>query len=308
MWGTFILDIYRANERKEVADALIGLCDPQDGYGFASGGIYCYWDPDSRRVLYVGRAGNLHARFMQHNGLMGSSAKGNKREQIAAHFAANETLGFSILVRSPLSQGVIATHLTGIEDDLARYEMKANSREVEGEISDAEGAAIRSEAIRQDRLPAWNKIGGSEPVWLPRMTERVDTGDLFTGTVDCLLQARLDLRPLWEDATATRYEEQLHAARIEAVKRTMLENEQLSDEHILRAIDWVAKQQLAYLNPSYEKDVARIREDRYLLKRAAAVIAEPEPLRANQREAWTRGKPIPEGPPPPPLRGEPMLD
>jgi hypothetical protein len=66
MWGTVVLEIYGPSEREAVVEALAGLCDPMNGYGFASGGIYCFWDPATRSVLYIGRSANLTKRFREH--------------------------------------------------------------------------------------------------------------------------------------------------------------------------------------------------------------------------------------------------
>lgn len=40
MFGTVILDAYSPDETKELADAIDDLCCPNDGYGWASAGIY----------------------------------------------------------------------------------------------------------------------------------------------------------------------------------------------------------------------------------------------------------------------------
>ena len=51
MFGTVIIDAYRKEEALEMADAIADLCSPTDNYGWASAGIYCFWD--SRYLLHL---------------------------------------------------------------------------------------------------------------------------------------------------------------------------------------------------------------------------------------------------------------
>ena len=44
MFGTVIIDAYRKDEAMEMANAIDDLCSPNDTYGWASAGIYCFWD------------------------------------------------------------------------------------------------------------------------------------------------------------------------------------------------------------------------------------------------------------------------
>ena len=62
MFGTVILDAYTKDETKELADAINDLCCPNDNYGWASAGIYCFWDYYTREVLYIGLARDLYVR------------------------------------------------------------------------------------------------------------------------------------------------------------------------------------------------------------------------------------------------------
>ena len=81
MFGTVIIDAYRKEEALEMADAIDDLCSPTDNYGWASAGIYCFWDYYAEAVLYIGLAGDLAERFKQHNGILpikeGSKQKTN---------------------------------------------------------------------------------------------------------------------------------------------------------------------------------------------------------------------------------------
>ena len=106
MFGTVIMDAYRQSETEELAVAIDDLCNPNDSYGWASAGIYCFWDYYAEEVLYLGLAGDLAERFKQHNGIL-PLKQGSKQAYIEKYFSCNETLGFSIFVQSPLSQPLV---------------------------------------------------------------------------------------------------------------------------------------------------------------------------------------------------------
>ena len=106
MFGTVIIDAYRENEKQQMADAIDDLCCPNDNYGWASAGIYCFWDYYTHEVLYIGLAGDLAESFMQHNGLLHVES-GSKEKQINEYFKSHELLGYSIFVQSPLSQPLV---------------------------------------------------------------------------------------------------------------------------------------------------------------------------------------------------------
>ena len=106
MFGTVIIDAYRKEEALEMADAIDDLCSPTDNYGWASAGIYCFWDYYAEAVLYIGLAGDLAERFKQHNGIL-PIKEGSKQKQIEDYFSRNERLGYTIFVQSPLSQPLV---------------------------------------------------------------------------------------------------------------------------------------------------------------------------------------------------------
>ena len=84
-------------EALEMADAIDDLCSPTDNYGWASAGIYCFWDYYAEAVLYIGLAGDLAERFKQHNGIL-PIKEGSKQKQIEDYFSRNERLGYTIFV------------------------------------------------------------------------------------------------------------------------------------------------------------------------------------------------------------------
>ena len=59
MLGTIILQSYRKEEIKKVAESLNELCHPNENYGWASAGVYAYWNYRTHEVLYIGLASDL---------------------------------------------------------------------------------------------------------------------------------------------------------------------------------------------------------------------------------------------------------
>ena len=107
MFGTVIIDAYTKNEAEQLAIAIDNLCNPTDSYGWASAGIYSFWDYNTHEVLYIGLASDLAERFKQHNGLLDMSEDGCKRRQIEEYFGTHEKLGYTIFLQSPLSQPMV---------------------------------------------------------------------------------------------------------------------------------------------------------------------------------------------------------
>jgi hypothetical protein len=300
MWGTFVLDAYGWEQRRAMQEALEEIASPRDTYGFASGGIYCFWDVNTREVLYIGKAVDLPDRFATHNGLSGNR-RGSKYDKVQAHFATADTLGLSIMVRSASSQTNVARLRHQLETDFGPMDDEVwESRvdrpaEAEEEIADAEGIGLRSHRLGNDRLPPWNRIEGRVNAWGAAMTRADSTSDLMTGTVDSLLQSRRTITELAADPTAAQYEAVvLQLARSHAVARSILDNAQCSDYQIIQALDG--------LNDPYSSaDRERIRTDGYLVERCR-LTAEPPPVVAELRRAWTDGEPLPEWTPAPTLR------
>jgi hypothetical protein len=299
MWGTFILDSYRWERRRELQQAIEEIASSRDSYGFASGGVYCYWEIDTRRVLYVGRAVDLPERFAQHNGLRGSR-KGTKYQQIVEHFNRADELGFTMLVRAPNAQTNVARLRKQVQADFGpisdeEWDDEGDvADEREREIAHAEGIALRSHLLAHGRVPPWNEMGGELGAWGESMNRPDHSAELNTGAVDVLLQARRTTRELANDTTATQFESVLQLARSDAVVRASLANEQLSDFQIIAALDAIA-------DGFFAADRDRIRESGYLTTRCRlASDATPQVLAL--REAWTSGTELPKWMSSPPLR------
>ena len=72
---------------------------PEDIYGWASAGIYCFWDIQTRQPLYIGLAVDLGSHFQQHNGLKQCDPRGCKLQRIQQYFSEYEAIGYSVLVQ-----------------------------------------------------------------------------------------------------------------------------------------------------------------------------------------------------------------
>lgn len=171
--ATIILNHYTVGSTGELADAIEDVCSPADNLGFASSGIYTFWNVTTHEILYIGLAVDLGLRFKQHNGLAGCPDNSSKREQIAAHFAANEKLGYTVLVQSPMSQAMCAGREKAIpgELELAVEEFGYLDAEEVREVINTplvnglrwvEGALIRGFEREYGRRPAWNRNSGAQ--------------------------------------------------------------------------------------------------------------------------------------------------
>lgn len=161
LYGTIVNEAYSKNEIGEMVLALDKVCNRKDYYSFHSIGVYFFWNYETKEILYIGLTDNILRRFKQHNGLIGSSSKGNKRKEISEYFKKNERLGYTLLLRSPIEE------LS--EDELYNiYGRKLNLAVTldqlkglkEKELPIIESALIEEYKHHNERIPLWNKIGG----------------------------------------------------------------------------------------------------------------------------------------------------
>jgi hypothetical protein len=190
-WGTMFLDLYTVDDRREIHEALEELCSPLDNMYFASAGVYIYWAPQTREVLYIGLARDLPERFTHHNGLTKYLPSACKWRQIQDYFRTEDLLGFSVVVQSPLSQPLthrLRTSLGPGSPELEFYELLASEPEYEA-LRELEGRLLKSHLLRHERLPRWNSIGGSR-----KAAAAVGRAD---DTLDVLTASAI---PLWRRA------------------------------------------------------------------------------------------------------------
>jgi hypothetical protein len=215
MLGTIILDAYSVAEREDIARALDEICSPLDNYGWASAGVYSFWDPSDRSILYIGLSVDLPQRFREHNGLVGATASGNKRKEIDAYFENAKYLGFSILVQSPMAQPLSSRALlpfgvdaSGIKE--AYEELVDHGREG---IRRAEGIWLEAHRQTFGSIPPWNEIGGLADARVDITPTTSLAFEVMTARKDSLIAARHTLREIADDETIEGIEEFLHGAR-----------------------------------------------------------------------------------------------
>tara|TARA_B100000965_G_scaffold404731_2_gene436385 strand:- start:530 stop:1294 length:765 start_codon:yes stop_codon:yes gene_type:complete len=210
---TYIRDSYRNEEASELADAIDDIASPIDQNGWASAGIYCFWDTSNNEVLYIGLAVNLSSRFRQHNGLISCPEKGCKRELINRWFESNEELGYSILVQSKLSQPAISNNTKEDINDEFKKKYPQLFYGIEA-IQFSEGLLIEAENILNSSLPPWNRIGGSKSGALKASNDNVYLSKLFTNEITDLYVAMRTIRQISSNPTFEAYELYLHGVRL----------------------------------------------------------------------------------------------
>jgi hypothetical protein len=215
MFGTIIMDKFRKDDVKEIAGALDELCSPNDNYGWASAGIYSFWNYHTKEVLYIGLAIDLTERFKQHTGLIKMDPKGCKVKQIEKYFQQYNQLGYAIFVQSPLSQPVTSKNKETIGPKSKAFDiMDATTDRVKEDIRRVEGIMLETYRIKNGDLPPWNKVHGST-VGQKKATEgNYEIIKSFTLDTSSLIASRYTLRELAENPTFERYENFMHAIRM----------------------------------------------------------------------------------------------
>lgn len=215
MFGTIIQDAYTESEKEEIAYVLNDICNPNDYSGWASAGIYCFWDYETREVLYIGLARDFSERFKQHNGLVSCNPKSCKIEYINDYFSKNEKLGYSIFVQSPLHQPIT---IKNIFDLFCKDSQTVNIRDFEDEpvkqdYKIVEGILIEAYKKTYNKIPIWNRISGSKEGQLASSIDNYEIIKVFTSMNPSPLLARYTIREISNNPTYERYETFLHAAR-----------------------------------------------------------------------------------------------
>jgi hypothetical protein len=232
MWGTLMLDVFRQADAADVRDALETVLGPMSGTSWSTGGVYVFWNPDTRMPLYIGITGDFPVRFAQHAGLRSCPASGCKREQIRSYFRdVHSEIGYTIFATSNLSQ--ISTTRKRPPLELNDRELIETSEEFSkqalDEVRALEGRLIADYKARWDALPPWN----TSPGRIPSTTSLGDITMAFAlGLYDTLLQARGTIREVATTDLWNWFEEELHGARIISVARSVLEGHPCFDEMV----------------------------------------------------------------------------
>lgn len=216
--------------------------------GFHRSGIYCFWDPDTSDILYLGLATTLSERFAQHTALSDRSARGNKRKQIKEWFESHDRLGYSILIQSAFVEG-----------------FSDGGDTPQSIVATGEGQLIDAYVKQFGTLPLWNRIGGSVDgaAWSGPLTPGYFR--LLTGQSDGLIVSRRSIRDLSADDDAIDHEMTLHGARMNALHRFGM-GSGAGDEEILAALEQLR------VNPMFDGDrqaIDRLIGSGYLYEPAA---------------------------------------
>ena len=258
MFGTIILDAYMADESEKMASLIEEICSPMDSLGWASAGIYSFWNYYTKEVLYIGLASDLYVRFKQHNGLYPISENACKIQQINEYFEVYDKLGYSILVQSPLSQPIVHRNEKRYRKflDAPKGMPIPNYAGEEGLefIRQAEGQLIESYKQYVGDVPPWNKIGGDaySRKYASKNNYLYVISAFADGTPDNFLVSRSTIRELAENATYEWFETQLHGLRMMMLTMNM-------------SFEDAVKIQLK-LNPYFNDQWNRIVESKYLDK------------------------------------------
>lgn len=217
MFGTIIIDAYKENEVRDIVNALDDLCSPKDSYGWASAGIYCFWDYYTKEIYYIGLASDLRTRFMQHNGILEVDNNSCKILQIKDYFSKKEKLGYTIFVQSSLSQPIVGRNKNNfkgfINDTFSPIENYAGS-EGKDHMKQVEGILIEAYRKVYGDFPLWNKVGGSKYGQKSSVIGNYEIIKAFNVTSYHPLVSRSTLRELSDCPTYERYENDLHGVRM----------------------------------------------------------------------------------------------
>lgn len=220
MFGTIILDAYCLDETKSMAEFINEICSPLDTVGWASAGIYSFWDYDTRELLYIGLASDLYVRFKQHNGLLPIDDNACKYQQIQDYFKTHQKLGYTILVQSPLSQPIVQRN----EDMYRKFLDRPKGIPVGSYVGEeglehirlAEGQLIEAYRLSTGDIPPWNKIGGD--VYARKFATKGNFTQIIRAFSEAdthnFLVSRSTIRELAENPTYEWFEVQLHGLRM----------------------------------------------------------------------------------------------
>lgn len=246
MLVTIVMDTFTKAEFDEIASAIEECCSVKDAYGFSSAAVYCFWNPRTKEILYVGLSRVIAVRIMQHLGLIECEADCCKRDQIKDYYKYNDKIGLTLLLQSPMEQPFSKDARKALLKEFSEETVRDIEQSMDGSenVSFTEGMLIGLHFRLGDKLPPWNKIQGSKEGFesLGRGTlskrliavqrilagEDIDEienqneseGPLFEH-LDYLtyehitpMHAHCTLREMAKNPTWTKYEELLHAVRM----------------------------------------------------------------------------------------------
>lgn len=215
MHATIVQNAYTQNEALDIVNYLEDLCSPDDSYGWASAGIYSFWNYKTKEILYIGLAVDLAERFKQHNGIIPTVDTSCKFTKIQEYFLNNQKLGYSVFLQSPLSQPVTRKNVdTWFKYDSSQVSSKNFVHEQsKKDLRQIEGILIEAFRIEHNRLPLWNSVGGSVSGQRNATIGNYDIVYDFSHRRNSPLVSRSTLKELSQNPTYELYESFLHAIR-----------------------------------------------------------------------------------------------
>lgn len=234
MFGTVILDAYSQEEAEELANAIEDICSSKDSYGWASSGIYCFWNYYTHEILYIGLASDLYIRFRQHNGLTPMKETGCKKHHIQDYFTKHDKLGYTIFVQSALSQPLVSrnkhSHMAFAKEDNATIQDYTSQQGID-DIKRVEGILIEAYRKHTGSYPSWNKIGGSTEGQRRVLKNNINIVKAFSNPQQIEynpIVSRSSIRELSSTPIYVSFENYLHAARMHVLIHGMDFNSALS--------------------------------------------------------------------------------
>lgn len=219
MLCTFIQEKYCQKDSSSVAEAIDDIFSPLNNAGWSSSGVYSFWHPDTKEILYIGLAVDLAVRFRQHNKLVKFDPKACKSVQISDFFKINTYLGYSVLVQSAYSQPSckrfnVKNFLTEKEAQIQYDELVSYGYEA---IVSTEGLLIEAHKLAMGRKPKWNKAGGSKLGSSKATENHMQLLKICNGEVEDWMLARKTIREISSNPTFEAYEHYLHGIRQYAI-------------------------------------------------------------------------------------------
>ena len=217
MLCTYISDIYNVDDAKSVAKAIDDIAAATDNDGWASNAVYCFWDPKSLEILYIGLATDIYNRFRQHNGLIKCEENCCKVKEITKWFASNKDLGISLLLQSSCVQGRVSRNkgMPIVSSSMSRFSDVADIFDGKETIKMTEGLLIETHRLVFGKIPPWNKQSGDTYGQKKADIKGSSYIQRFTGELKDEFVSSKTIRQISQNPTWLTFEMFLHGVRLQ---------------------------------------------------------------------------------------------